>query len=125
MPRDGSGTALLKWWCIRKECLRKGFWVSGTSDLSSLARFANLMLLFLGQLDLERIDILLEPCEVGGAWDRDDVVSLRHQPSESELRRCCILLLGNRGDLVHELEILGEVLRCKVNLCSLERGWLC
>lgn len=85
------------------------------SDLSSLTCFANLMFFLLAQLDLERIDVLLESAEVGGAWDWDDIITLRHQPCEGQLRRRGILLLGDRSDLVNELEVLGEVLRFKVS----------
>lgn len=91
-----------------------------SSNLSSLTGFADFVLLLLGQLDLERINILLEPTQVGGARNWNDVVSLSHQPCEGQLRRRGILLLGDRGDLIDECEVLGEVLRCTVSICSLE-----
>src|SRR6266700_27965 len=53
--------------------------------------------------------VLLDAGDALGAGDRGDVVALREQPGQSDLRRCGIDLGGNCLDLVDDAEVLLEV----------------
>src|ERR1700730_8815269 len=55
-----------------------------------------------GQMHVERAEILLEPGNLLGARDRDNVGSLRQQPGQSELRRGAALVLGDRFKALDE-----------------------
>jgi hypothetical protein len=52
------------------------------------------------QLDAVGRDVLLDASDPLGAGDRSDVVALREQPRQSDLRLCCRRLGGNGLDLV-------------------------
>ena len=56
-----------------------------------------------GQLDLERADILVEIFDALGARDRHDVLALRQHPGERELGGGAALLPRHRLDLADEL----------------------
>lgn len=80
------------------------------SWLGLLAGCANLLLLFLGKLDLQSANVLLQTVQIGSAWNWEDVISLSHEPRESKLTRRCVLLLGDGSDGVDELQVLREIL---------------
>jgi hypothetical protein len=54
------------------------------------------------QLDLGGRKVLLEPVELGGAWDRDDPRLLDEEPGKRDLRRRRALPLRNTGKQVDE-----------------------
>jgi hypothetical protein len=81
-----------------------------TRRLCLLTRLADLRLLLLAQLDLQRSNILLDPRNRSRARDGEEVVSLSQNPRQSQLTGGAVLLLRNLGEAVHKLEVLGEVL---------------
>jgi len=62
-------------------------------NLSFLAGLANLMLLLLGQMDLQRTNILVQARQIRGARNRKDVVTLSHAISSD--------LVGVTADEIH------------------------
>ena len=116
---------------VREVVLGERLGVSSTSRHSSLARLANLRLLFRRQLDLQRAEVLLEASNVGGTRDlkgrrqsatnsmlmigregtyREDVIALGEQPRQGQLTGGGVLLASDFGDAVDELQVLWEVL---------------
>jgi hypothetical protein len=85
--------------------------------LSLLTRLANLRLLLLAQLDLQRSHVLFDSRERSRARDGEEIVSLRQNPRQRQLAGRAVLLLRDLGQAVHELKVLREVLgreaRCK------------
>ena len=75
-----------------------------------LTRLPDLLLLFLREFHLTRIQILLETLRIRGSWNREEVITLCQNPRERQLAWCYVLLLRNLGDMIDQLEILGEVL---------------
>ena len=65
---------------------------------------------FVGQLHLQGADVLVEVADVLGAGDRDDVLALRQDPGQCELRGVAPLLLRQSFDLFDELQVLLEIL---------------
>ena len=63
------------------------------------------------QLDAVGCRVLLDAGDALGAGDRGDVVTLREQPGQSDLRRCGVELGGDGPDLVDDAEVLLEVAR--------------
>src|SRR3984893_13389600 len=62
-----------------------------------------------GQMHVERAEILLEPGNLFGARDRDDVWCLRQQPCELQLRRSAAFFLGDDLEAFDESTVLGEI----------------
>jgi hypothetical protein len=54
--------------------------------------------------------VLLDPSNPLGARNRSDVITLREQPGQRELRRCGSHFSGDGSDLVHDAQITLEVL---------------
>src|SRR3984893_2802354 len=69
-----------------------------------------------GRMHVERAEILLEPGNLVGAGDRDNVGSLRQQPGQSELRRGAALVLGDRFKALDEGAVLGEIITHKAGM---------
>src|SRR5258706_9456705 len=59
---------------------------------------------------VQRSEILLEPLDVAGPGDGDDIVPLRQQPGERELGGRAALLPGYRFDLRNEFPVAREIL---------------
>lgn len=78
--------------------------------LRRLHQLPDLLLLLARQLHVQRPQVLLQVLDLLGAGDRDDVVALRQQPRQRQLARRDLLLLRQRRDAVHQLQVLGEVL---------------
>jgi hypothetical protein len=95
---------------VSVQARRKRLRVPVTRRLSLLTRLANLRLLLLAQLDLQRSHILLDSRNRGRARDGEEVVSLGQNPRQSQLAGSAVLLLGDLSDAVHEFEVFGEVL---------------
>jgi hypothetical protein len=68
------------------------------------------------QLDAVGGGVLLDAGDALGPGDRGDVVSLREQPGQSDLRRCGVDLGGDGLDLVDDAEVLLEVASVKGGL---------
>src|SRR5438128_4891966 len=64
----------------------------------------------LGQLHPHRSRVLLQVLALLGAWDGHDVLSLREQPRERELRRSAALLRRDLAHPLHELQVPLEIL---------------
>ena len=62
------------------------------------------------QLDAVRGGVLLDTRNPLGARNRSDVVTLREQPGQRDLGRCCSYLPGNGSNLVDDAQIALEVL---------------
>ena len=78
--------------------------------LRALDRIPNLAHLLPRQPNLNSTQILLEILNLLRTRDGNDILALRHQPSEGQLARGTALLPGERLDLLDELEVLGEIL---------------
>src|SRR5688500_7968728 len=65
------------------------------------------------QLDVHGTCILPEMVEPRRARDRNDVLALRQQPRQYQLRHRAVALTGNRGQGRKELEVAGEVFSLK------------
>src|SRR5437016_13426104 len=63
-----------------------------------------------GQHDLHGAGVLLEVAPPLGAGDRYDILALRQQPGEGELRRSAALLPRDRFHPRHQVEVPLEVL---------------
>ena len=61
------------------------------------------------QLDAVGSGVLLDAGDALGAGDRGDVVTLREQPGQRDLRRCGVELGSDGLDLVDDAEVLLEV----------------
>jgi len=61
------------------------------------------------EADRQRLRVLLEALLALGARNRNDIPSLGQEPGERELRGRAVLLLGDRLELAHQVEILREV----------------
>ena len=57
------------------------------------------------ELDAVGGGVLLDAGDPLGAGDRGDVVALREQPGQSDLRRCCVRLDSNGLDLVDDAQV--------------------
>ena len=68
------------------------------------------------QLDAVGGRVLLDAGDALGAGDRGEVVALREQPGQSDLRRCGVDLGGNGLDLVDDAEVLLEVALCEARV---------
>src|SRR5205807_247822 len=53
--------------------------------------------------------VLLDAGDALGAGDRGNIVALRKQPGQRDLRRCGIDLCGDGPDLIDDTEVLLEV----------------
>ena len=62
------------------------------------------------QFDAVGGGVLLDAGDALGAGNRGDVVALREQPGQSDLRGCCTRLAGNGLDLVDDAQVALEVL---------------
>src|SRR5438876_2687604 len=62
-----------------------------------------------GQPLAQSAQILLEPGNLLGAGDRDDVLALSQQPGQRELRRGALFLRGDRLDAFDEGAVLGQI----------------
>src|SRR5258708_39145881 len=62
------------------------------------------------QLDAVGGCVLLDACDPLGTGNRCDVISLREQPRQCDLCRCCTRLGGNRPDCVDDAQVALEVL---------------
>src|SRR5688572_27482062 len=62
-----------------------------------------------GQLNLERVDVLLEVLAPLGPEERNDVVTLRQHPCQRELGWAAPLPFRDRLDLLDQLQVLPEV----------------
>lgn len=100
----------LQWLRRNIQRARKGLRISSTLDLGILYSRPDLLILFLRDLNLQRANIVVKVLGPCGARNRDDIVSLSHQPSQDELRRCAPLAVSHVLDAVHKLEVLVEIL---------------
>lgn len=81
--------------------------------LSFLNQVSNFQLLLLTKLHFQRAKVLLKVLDLFRSWDRDNVLSLSQQPSESQLSGGTSLLLSNGDESIYKLEILGKILGCE------------
>ncbi len=58
-------------------------------------------------------EVLLEPMQLGRAWDRNNPRFLRKQPGKRDLRRCRLLLLRKLANQIHHRLIRFPVFRRK------------
>src|SRR5688572_22414908 len=72
--------------------------------------------ILLVQFDFGGLDVLFQVIACLVAWDRDDVVSLRHQPRQSQLRRGNAFLLRDPFKLRQQLEIAFEIAGLKARM---------
>src|SRR2546427_10420066 len=71
-----------------------------------------------GQHDLHGAGVLLEVAPPLGAGDRYDILALRQQPGEGELRRSAALLPRDRFHPRHQVEVSLEVLPLKARVVA-------
>jgi hypothetical protein len=85
------------------------FGITGASGGADRDRRGDAVDIGRGQMHVERTEILLEPGNLLGAWDRDDVGSLRRQPGDRQLRRSAAFFLGDDLEAFDESTVLGEI----------------
>src|SRR5204863_1250433 len=68
------------------------------------------------QLHLQRVEILVDALLALGSRDRDDVLALREQPREYELRRRALLLHRDLLEALHDLDVALEVLALEARM---------
>src|SRR4051794_17898198 len=73
-----------------------------------------------GQLDVERRDVLLEVVDVLRAGDRHDVIAAAQHPRERELARRGVLLGRDLADALDELQVALEVLALEARVVAAE-----
>ena len=83
--------------------------------------------LFGAQLDAIGGGVLLDAGHPLGAGDRGDVVTLREQPGQRDLRRCGTCLGGDSLDLVDDAQVALEVLadEARIGLAPVVIGNVC
>jgi hypothetical protein len=84
---------------------------------------AHLLLLLVGQLDVARRPVLLEPLGLGGARDGDH--ALRRDPGQRDLGQGAALARRELLDLVHDAAVLVKVLALEFRHCDVVSGLLC
>lgn len=75
-----------------------------------LTSMSDLLLLLTRDMNLQRSQVLLQPVNPRCARNRDKLRSLRQDPRKRKLASSDALLLRERADFVHQLQVLGEVL---------------
>ena len=80
-------------------------------DLCLIHSLANRLLLPICKLHIKSSQILLQVLYLPRPRNRKDVISLRHQPSQSQLPWRAALRSGELLDLFHKHEVLGKILR--------------
>lgn len=89
---------------------RKGFRISFSFWSHIIHRLSDLRFFFLCDLDIQRPDVFLEVSQVRRSGDRDDIVSLRHEPCQRELAgSTAAMFLGDGQEPVGEIEVFVEI----------------
>src|SRR5437764_4034865 len=68
------------------------------------------------ELHLERVEVLVDALFSLGTRNRHEVLALRKQPREHELRRRALLLRGHFLEAFHDLHVLVEVLALEARM---------
>lgn len=95
--------------CLRRDIQTVRAGISITSNLRLGDKLPNLLLLVLGDLNLQCAHVLIIVLDPRGAGDGNNVVALGHQPRQGNLPHRTSLLLRNLVQLVHQLQILVEI----------------
>lgn len=78
--------------------------------LGAIHQLSNLLYLSRRQLNIQRAQVLLQILNLLRSWNREDVISLRHQPRQRQLTSRAPLLPRQLLDAVHQPQVLREVL---------------
>lgn len=61
------------------KCFGKRLGISAATNLDLGNRISNLLIVLLGDLDLERPNVFVEVLDLGGAWDGEDIYILQNR----------------------------------------------
>lgn len=105
---------------VDKEGFGKGVWIATAVNLDGGDGLADLVVVVLGDVDVEGGHVLVKVLDPRRAGDGEDVVALGHEEGQHQLPGRAALGVGQGLELVHQLQVPGEVLLAEARRLAAE-----